>query len=979
MTLQAQLVWLKSAANTLPNAEGVSRALALVASGAPNDELFFGELKDAAWLPILERNGYFSRPLSDQADSDRRNNYRNRLPLFALARFSETSPFQATAILLRIPLATVRANADQVLHCLAKLRDRKAITSVAPLSVYLAETTHRATAVWIEDLLGAWIKAGAYTEAVGILRAFVGSTVNASIDEQPNIDRQWQLAEIDRKLVDDLAKFSPQKIAQIYFEALSRWAALRRAPAQIGDGTLLDGPVISDPARELPFCFWMQDFRQPPSGVRDLEETLATRLYATCAVECGSGDESKIAQIESLLRSDRWELFTRLRWQLYADYPESTLEFARREVLELLPHLGRIDYGHGFEFAQLLKRHAEKHGSAFLSSDEARKLVNVVFAGPVDEHGELELEADRSRFWRKQLQPLEALLTAADLQRIQLDRAVSLNDYKPFRMGEARMIEQVSPASVDALAAKSDSDLWQFLNSWKPSNRRETEEWWIEESVDALASTLAAVIERDPRRFSLVSKWWEKIERPEMLNRILDRAANRVSGREQKGVEVTETDLATWLALAECVAAHATKGKVHTDPNEDETQPVWSTLATARFLEALVSAKTSVSHEQRQKVVQLLRVVLQANDPRLSKKNSGIASDGLTTAINSARGIAMQAILDIAVQQHETEKALESWIFETIETRLLHPDESPALFALLGSRLRLLVVLFGDKFTPRPELLFPRDRPQHREAAVLAHFKYDNPMVGVIKTFPELIPAGLALAAEAAKGRKGPRSPSREFDSRLGVHIAFYHWNNSFPTDQAGDEVLDQFFALAASDTRGSVIDQIGSAFEKATEQSIPANVRNRVMQIWERRFGQIQEIAQRAASDSTEFQEELAAFTDWIRCECFPLEWRVRRVINALDLLTSGPRSYGLVKYIGEQHDKPERLQYMLQVLQALVRRPSDEVRWAMQEREVRPILERAFESQIPEVRIQAETTLELLLRQGFLTFLDIGKASGG
>lgn len=977
MTLQAQLDWLRSAAITLPDGEGVSRALALVASGAPNDELFFGELKDAAWLPILERNGYFSKPLVDQTEPDRRTIFRNRLPLFALARFSETTPSQAAATLLRMPLSAVQTSADQVLRCLANLRDRQAITSVRPLSVYLAETTHRATAVWIEDLLQAWIKAGAEMEAVGILRAFVGSTVRSSFEDQPRLDRHWQLAEIDRKLVDHLANVFPQEIAHIYFEALSRWAVMRRAPEQTGERTPWDSHVIGDPARDSPSSFWLEDFRQAPSGSRDLEETLATRLYATCAVAFGSGDGSKIAQIESLLRSDRWELFARLRWQLYAEYPDSTLEFARRDVLEVLPHLGRIDYLHGFEFAQLLQRHAEKHGNAFLNIDEARKLIDTVFAGPVDEHGKLEAEVDRERFWRKQLQPLEALLTAADKQRIQQDRPISPNDYKPFHGGEARMIEQVSPVSVDALAAKPDADLWQFLNSWKPGNRREKPEWWIEESVDALASTLAALIERDAARFSLASKWWAKIERPEMLHRILDRAADRIAGREQKGPEVTEADLATWLGLAEWVVAHATNGQ--SDSSDDETEPVWSTRATARFLEAMVKAKTPVTPQQRSMVVQLLRLIVQADDPRLANRKTAMMSDWLTTAINSARGNAMQAILDVAVQQHEAEKAVEPWVFETIETCLQHPDESPALFALLGSRLRLLVFLFGDKFKPRPELLFPEDRPQHRDAAVLAHFKYDNPMVGVINTFPGLIPAGLALAAEAANSKEEQRSPSREFDSRLGVHIAFYHWNESFPTDQSGEAALDRFFALAASDTRGSVIDQIGSAFEKATEQDVPAKVRDRVMQIWERRFGQILGVAQGAANASTDYQEELAAFTDWIRCECFPLDWRVRRVISALNLLTSGPRPYRLVKFVGEQRDKPERLLSMLQVLEALVRQPSDEVRWAMQEKEVRPILERAFESQVPEIRTQAEATLELLLRQGFLSFLDIGKPAVG
>ncbi len=979
MTLQAQLQWLKSAAITLPDAEGISRALALVADGPPYDELFFSELKDDAWLPTLEHHGYFSKSSANTSQLDRRSIVRGRLPLFALARFADMFPSKVAAILLRIPLATVHANADQVLRCLVNLHDQKAITSVHPLAVYLAETTHRATAVWIEGLLQAWIKASAKIEAVGILGAFIAATARTSFEDQARLDQHWQLSEIDRKLVGHLAEEFPLEIARIYFDALSRWAVIRRTPEESSKRGPWNDQLVDDPARDSPSTFWIGDFRDPPTGTRELENTLATRLYATCALAFIGNDSLKITQIESLLRSDRWELFTRVRWQLYAEYPDATRDFARREVLEALPHLGRVDYSHNFEFAQLLQRHAEKNRESFLQPEEVDKFVDVVLAGPLDKQGKpAENSTERERFWFSQLQPIEPLLTSTVRDRIKRDRTILPGDYKPFTATEARTIELVSPLSVEQLAEKSDSELWQFLNSWTPQTRSSRREWWIEETVEALASTLATLLERTPERFNPASKWWERIVRPEMLYRILDRATDRIAGRQPTSAGITELDRETWLGLSEWVVSQSLKSPERVPQDEEEPEPTWTTLSVARILEALIKAKVTLSTDQQSRVVKLLRLIVNARDPRLQRTNA-MMNDWLMTAINSARGDAMQAILGIAMQQNENKTPIESWIFEVISARLQHPDESPALFALLGSRLRLLVFLFGDYLKQRPELIFPGDRPQHRDAAVLAHFKYDNPMVGVIQTFPNLIAAGLALVEKITANNEEQRSNAREFGSRLGVHIAFYHWNASFDGDHIGETALDKFFFLASASTRASVIEQIGSAFEKATQQDVSTTLRNRVMQVWERRFAQILGFTHGISGSSTDYQEELSAFADWIRCECFPFDWRVRQVISALNLLTSGPRPYRLVRYIGEQGSNPERLLPLLQLLEALVRQMNDEVRWSLQEKEIRPLLERAFESDVPEVRKQAEATLEVMLKQGLLSFLDVGRVNQG
>jgi hypothetical protein len=65
-------------------------------------------------------------------------------------------------------------------------------------------------------------------------------------------------------------------------------------------------------------------------------------------------------------------------------------------------------------------------------------------------------------------------------------------------------------------------------------------------------------------------------------------------------------------------------------------------------------------------------------DEQLSK-NANSFGDWLTTAINSVRGTAVEALFSLALRQKNAGKEIEPWIFETLRSRLESPDESPAI------------------------------------------------------------------------------------------------------------------------------------------------------------------------------------------------------------------------------------------------------------------------------------------------------------
>ena len=80
------------------------------------------------------------------------------------------------------------------------------------------------------------------------------------------------------------------------------------------------------------------------------------------------------------------------------------------------------------------------------------------------------------------------------------------------------------------------------------------------------------------------------------------------------------------------------------------------------------------------------------------------------------------------------------------------------------------------------------------------------------------------------------------------------------------------------------------------------------------------------------------------------------------------------LLNFLYEWNDKyPERLSATFQILEAILTRPSDQLRWSIQDKKIRPLLARGFKSADDTIQIQAEKCRDLLLKLCFFDFLDL------
>src|SRR5258708_37997590 len=99
MNLRQQLIFLRSASHSLQSDEIRDESLRLIRQGNPYDLLFFSELSDPAWLPILQRNGFFSELPRPTEDPDGAPRYPRHLPLFALKKVAKVAPQQVNELL----------------------------------------------------------------------------------------------------------------------------------------------------------------------------------------------------------------------------------------------------------------------------------------------------------------------------------------------------------------------------------------------------------------------------------------------------------------------------------------------------------------------------------------------------------------------------------------------------------------------------------------------------------------------------------------------------------------------------------------------------------------------------------------------------------------------------------------------------------------------------------------------------------------
>lgn len=467
---QSSLKFLKAAAESMPSPDKIGKTLSLISKGTPFDQLFFEKLNDPAWLPILMRNGYFSNLPGIQTIEGGRQKFPYHLPLIGLSRLAEKSPQAVSSILARIELPENPIVGDQILRCIASIREPSCIPILHPLLIKLGEGQNRSSWIWIQELLKNWIEVKAFSDVLVVTNSYLLAAIGSFTNKSPMRD-EWLVQQVDRISLEQLTPEYPLQIATIVANALLGWIE-KENPAPSGGGKGQGIDVEALPGEDYSSSYWLEDFRTPPS-YREFEGTLARRLFLAAEQVYRQGGVAKIELLDQLLRSHSWSLFGRIRWQLYADFPSISFEHARKDVLLRIPFLNRIELIHNYEFAQLLISHAKQHGDAFLAPNEVEQFANSVMKGPINKDKKL-LEGNNDFFYRKQLWPISSLLRGKQLATYRAlvpdDGKIKIESFKPFSSGgvSGGFVASIAPKQAETLESMNDEELWNFLNTWEP-------------------------------------------------------------------------------------------------------------------------------------------------------------------------------------------------------------------------------------------------------------------------------------------------------------------------------------------------------------------------------------------------------------------------------------------------------------------------------------------------------------------------------
>jgi hypothetical protein len=277
-------------------------------------------------------------------------------------------------------------------------------------------------------------------------------------------------------------------------------------------------------------------------------------------------------------------------------------------------------------------------------------------------------------------------------------------------------------------------------------------------------------------------------------------------------------------------------------------------------------------------------------------------------------------------------------------------------------------------------LVIPQDRTSQQRATIISHFCYDAPMTDLVNVFPDLLNRAFLTLESILSGKndENRNHSRRDFGSQLGIHACFYFWNKAFSNDEECERNLDRFFATAPTETRAIVVAEIARIFDGAQVKEGFENEERllRVQRLWDRRYSQITEILRKNEGVSADFQGELCNFIEWLRCECFPFEWRFTRAIDAINHLQKAPPVFHILELLYKWNEQfPERLNASLHILERLLSKPSDQLRWSVRADKLAPLLSRGLASEDAAIRLHASECRDSLLKLGLFEFLDLEK----
>ena len=891
--------------------EDVDRVFDLMEKRGANHVFFFNHADGTSWISVLRERGYFSSPRNSEEMGDGQLYFPNWWPIVYLSRVAGKVPDEVVDIVLGLPQTDNPRVHNYILEIALQVPG-KLSGRLLPKMLECAKLKVQIIPHRFAELLAHWAKESQYAAALVIAKRIIKFLPDPQFEYKRKrrgenagdwttlLEPSPQFSDWDYRLIleeglNPLAERKPYDVARLLIDVVAEMIALKKYKDELEQDTDQDKSEL-----------WCR--RLDSKSVMDKQPEVAVVAALTFACNRVFERYPELAiGLDSTLRNQRWKVFQRLRYHLYAMHPnEFTLPWIRGSILGY-GHYGQRDYSH--EFQRMIRCSSEHFTGELLTCTERISIFDAILNGPPEaqlrtwmgENFTMEIfDEYRRTFHRKQLRPFASMLFgsyASYYSELEEDdkATVSDEDYGPVGEAIAGRVCLLSPQTAKELVELEDEEILAYINEWD-SEYRDTENPLVEISIEGLAEAFTTVFREtvltEPKRLQFWLKNKHRIERPIYATAMIKEMAELI--RAENFSRLRES-----LEFSEWILTHSDKeaSEGYEAGQKFRQNPKWnsSRLAVTDFIATCLSKDINLPHSAKGQLAKQLEMLCLEFDWRLDGDNSVFPewNDQYTEAINNTRSRALRSLVDFGLWLRRIDQQADlSPVKNILEERFGPATEYPLSLpeqAMLGAHFGQLLVLDEAWVIANVENFFPRHTLPKWQAAFDSLVRH----VGPYRSTFEVLRDDFRLAVQHLEDFKKSDDFGDSFAVILGHHLFIYYmWG----LDQLkGEEsLIDQFYKRTKDkpDVWEGLFRRIGSSLPKKYED-LQDNTRDRLESFFEWRL-------------KNGRKTELKEFEFWLGENCLAPEWRLNMFSRILDFAhPDGWEIYGESRTLHKMLDK--------------------------------------------------------------------------
>lgn len=932
---------------------------------------FFGKLSSPAWLEPLRVEGFFKHPPIPEYDHERGTvRFLSWPESRYLARMAALAPEVVLEIALSIPdTENVHVHEDLVDTALA-MPPKLAVKLVPKVKAWL-DSPYRSL---LPDKLGALVthlaRGGQIDDALDLTRFLFAMSHGPRVMEKTGEDEAyhlspeprprfdaWQYEQILKKIVPDLVVAGGERALMLFCDLLEDVAQLsqhRKECEEPEDYSYVWRPAIEDHSQNSPY----ELKSLLVSAVRDAAEQLVI------------GNIASVHRLVRMFEERRWRVFHRLALHLLRLFPEA----APGLIAERLTDHARFD--------ELCLRHEyallAQTRFPYLTSEDQAKILCFIEEGPdltqfksavERQTGKCPTDEQAERYmklWRRdRLAMLRDVLPKKWEECYeQLVAELGEPEHPEFPSWSGVWVGPTSPKTAEELRHMSVEEVALFLRSWQPS------EGFMSPSYEGLGRELATLVASEPERFAVEAGWFKDLD-PTYVCAFLS-GLREAAKQKGKFPWSPVLDLCRW-AVNEPREIAGRKGE-HTAFDPSRTRKTIADLLSVGFeMDA-----AEIPFDLRTAAWEVLRPLTDDPDPTLEDeaRYGGSNMDPATLSINTARGLAMHAVVRYAmwVRRHIEEgpdgkehvaRGFSEMpeVSDVLDRHLdLGYDRALAIRAVYGQWFPWLVLLDSHWAASNVAKIFPSEenlRDLH-DAAWETYITFCRSYDSVFDILHEEYSRAVEQIGVVSREKKHFADP----DEHLAKHLMAFYWRGKLNLQESGG-ILARFFSRAPDKLRRCALEFVGRSLYNTKDVVVP-QVLDLLQALWVERIN-----AARGVTSPTLHAAELAAFGWWFASAKFDDVWAVTQLKEALTLAGVVEPDYLVLERLATLAGATPAL--AVQCLDLIIEGDKEGWRILGWREHARTILACALRSTDDKARQVAFALVNRLCARGYLDFRDL------